>query len=146
MYRIIPRMIKDKNMKENVMSSVCLNCAFCVKNTSRTYICGNEKKCVDMSEFVDKDQDTENRKKEILQGESEDTANMSEAERLKVIYSKKMITLDETALLLGMSKAYLYKLTYERRIPHYKPMGKFIYFDREEVEAWMRRVKVEVVK
>ena len=35
-----------------------------------------------------------------------------------------------------------YKLTCSHQIPHYKPNGKQIYFDRAEVEAWMKQNRV----
>lgn len=36
----------------------------------------------------------------------------------------------------------MYKLTYSHQIPHYKPKGKQLYFDRKEIEDWMRQNKV----
>ena len=56
---------------------------------------------------------------------------------------KNVWTSRETAAYLGISLAYLYKLTCEKKIPHYKPEGKVLYFDRSEVEAWMRRGRIE---
>ncbi len=57
-------------------------------------------------------------------------------------YPKKVLTTSETAEYLGLTKSYLYKLTMSRQIPHYKPMGKMIYFDLKEVEDWARRNRV----
>lgn len=31
----------------------------------------------------------------------------------------------------------MYKLTHQGRIPHFKPHGKNIYFNREELEQWL---------
>ena len=53
-----------------------------------------------------------------------------------------MLTLEDAILLTGMSKSYLYKLTCKQEIPHYKPNGKQIYFDRKELEDWMKRNRV----
>lgn len=50
---------------------------------------------------------------------------------------KKVLTFDETAEFAGISKSYLYKLTSGGIIPHSKPLGKLIYFDREQVEKWL---------
>ena len=50
---------------------------------------------------------------------------------------KKVLTLEETVIYTGLSKSYLYKLTSSRKIPHYKPHGKHLYFDREELEQWL---------
>lgn len=38
--------------------------------------------------------------------------------------TKEVLTSDEVARYMGISKSYLYKLTMRNEIPHYKPMGK----------------------
>lgn len=54
---------------------------------------------------------------------------------------KSMMTATETANYMGISKSYLYKMTAKREIPCYKPHGKMVYFDKTEVDAWMRQGK-----
>lgn len=49
---------------------------------------------------------------------------------------KEVMTLDEAAIYLGVSKSHLYKLTSSKKIPHYKPSNKLIFFKRVELEAW----------
>lgn len=49
---------------------------------------------------------------------------------------KPVLSVDECAELLGLSVSYVYRLTSEKRIPHYKPYGKKIYFRREEIIEW----------
>ena len=39
---------------------------------------------------------------------------------------------------LGVSQSQIYKLTMNMEIPHYKPQGKTIYFDKKELLKWMR--------
>jgi excisionase family DNA binding protein len=56
--------------------------------------------------------------------------------------AKEVLTSDETALYMGISKSYLYKLTMRHQIPHYKPMGKMCYFNRVEVENWLQTNRV----
>ncbi len=51
--------------------------------------------------------------------------------------SKEVLTVDETARLTGFSKSYLYKLTSAGIIPHSKPLGKHLFFNRAQVEAWL---------
>ncbi len=58
--------------------------------------------------------------------------------------AKKVLTLDDVAVLTGLSKSHLYKLTFSHQVPYYKPNGKMIFFDREEVEDWMRQNKHEI--
>ena len=58
------------------------------------------------------------------------------------IDQKAVLTTDETARYMGISKAHLYTLTMKKLIPHYKPMGKVIYFLRSEVESWLQGNRV----
>ena len=53
--------------------------------------------------------------------------------------TKEVLTAEETARYMGISKSYLYKLTMRGEIPHYKPMGKMVYFNRAEVEEWLQQ-------
>ena len=51
--------------------------------------------------------------------------------------SKEVLTFDETANFTGFSKSYLYKLTSAGMIPHSKPLGKNLFFDRVKVQEWL---------
>lgn len=56
----------------------------------------------------------------------------------KVQYStKEVLTLNEAAEFLTLSKSALYKLTSKKEIPCYSPGGKMIYFKRSELETWI---------
>jgi len=46
-------------------------------------------------------------------------------------------TFKEAAQFLSCSKSYLYKLTHKRLVPCYKPMGKRLYFKKQELEGFM---------
>lgn len=59
---------------------------------------------------------------------------------------KKVLTFEETAEYTGLSRSYLYKLTSANQIPHYKPSGKQLYFDREEIESWLKQNRVATVE
>lgn len=63
-------------------------------------------------------------------------------EQYTLLSAKNVLTLDDVAVLTGLSKSYLYKLTCTHQIPFYKPNGKQIYFDRGEVESWMKQNRV----
>ncbi len=41
---------------------------------------------------------------------------------------KEILTIEEAAEFLSVSKSYLYKQTSAQAIPHYKPTGKRCYF------------------
>lgn len=57
--------------------------------------------------------------------------------------AKNVLTLEDAALLTGLSKSWLYKATCKNEIPHYKPNGKMLYFDRKEIEDWMKQGRVK---
>jgi excisionase family DNA binding protein len=52
---------------------------------------------------------------------------------------KKSLTLPEAAAYIGISRSHLYRLTSQGRVPHYKPRGKVLYFDRDELDRWNLR-------
>lgn len=61
--------------------------------------------------------------------------------------TKEVLTSDECAKFLGVSKSCIYKWTMNRQIPHYKsPTGKMCYFNRKEIEEWMQTCKVETTE
>ncbi len=57
--------------------------------------------------------------------------------------TKEVLTSDEAAQYMGISKSYLYKLTMRKEIPHFKPMGKVCYFNRLELQQWLQRNRYE---
>lgn len=59
-----------------------------------------------------------------------------------IFCTKEVLTTDEAAKYMGISKSYLYKLTMGQQIPHYKPMGKMCYFNRLELEQWLQSNRV----
>jgi hypothetical protein len=50
---------------------------------------------------------------------------------------KNVLSLKEACEYLGYKRSYLYKLTSAGIIPHSKPNGKTIFFDKAKLEAWM---------
>ena len=59
-----------------------------------------------------------------------------------IFCTKEVLTSDEAAKYMGISKSYLYKLTMNQEIPHFKPMGKMCYFNRMELEEWLQSNRV----
>jgi len=51
--------------------------------------------------------------------------------------NKKVLSFREAASYLGFSKSYLYKLTSSGIVPHSKPSGKKLYFDKERLDQWL---------
>jgi len=56
----------------------------------------------------------------------------------RLLAQKAVLTFDEAAEYSGLSKSFLYKLTSASRIPHFKPSGKNIFFDRQLLESWLK--------
>jgi len=67
-------------------------------------------------------------------------------EAYSLLAAKTVLTLSDVALLTGLSKSHLYKMTCQKQIPYYRPNGKQIYFDRGEVEGWMKQNRVSTTQ
>lgn len=59
--------------------------------------------------------------------------------------AKEVLTTAEASAFLGLSESYIYKLTSHKQIPHYKPNGKLVYFNRKELCEWAMRNQVQTV-
>lgn len=68
-------------------------------------------------------------------------ARLDRIERLTLIGAKAVLNIDEAVLLTGLSKGYLYRLTSQQRIPHFKK-GRTLYFKKAELEAWLLEHKI----
>ena len=80
-------------------------------------------------------------KKETMVEEMRQVADLISANIIGT--QKEVLTSDEAARYLGVSKSCLYKWTMSRQIPHYKsPTGKMCFFNRKEIEAWMQSQRV----
>ena len=60
-----------------------------------------------------------------------------------VFINKNVLSFEEASRFLNLSKSYLYNLTSGNLIPHYKPQGKMLYFEKTELEAWLRQNPVK---
>lgn len=58
------------------------------------------------------------------------------------IMTKPFLSVDELASYLGVKTSYIYKMTHNREIPYYKPGGKMVYFNREEIDEWVLSQRV----
>ena len=66
-------------------------------------------------------------------------------DRIEILLStqKEILTFDEVCTYTGMSRSHLYKLTSTGKIPHSKPTGKLIFFDRIELESWLKKNRIK---
>ncbi|WP_142784657.1 helix-turn-helix domain-containing protein [Changchengzhania lutea] len=58
-----------------------------------------------------------------------------------LIGSKEVLTFDEACDYTGISRSYLYKLTASGRIPHSKPNGKMLFFEKAKLVDWLLQNK-----
>ena len=56
---------------------------------------------------------------------------------IKIFYSRRTIK------LLGYSIKSIYFLTSTRKIPHYKPNGRKIFFKKDEINHWISKGKIK---
>jgi excisionase family DNA binding protein len=60
-----------------------------------------------------------------------------------LVGSKEVLTFDEASDYTGISRSYLYKLTASGKIPHSKPNGKMVFFDKKKLVDWLLQHKRE---
>ena len=58
------------------------------------------------------------------------------------IWNKEVLTFLEAKWYTGLSASCLYKKTSAGQIPHYKPTGKQIFFNRRQLETWLMQNRV----
>ncbi len=65
---------------------------------------------------------------------------MNRIERLLIVQQKELLTVEETAMLMGVGEDYVYRLTSgtNPKIGFYKPNGKMKYIEKSEVLNYMR--------
>lgn len=59
-----------------------------------------------------------------------------------ILAAKEVLTLEEAAIFMGVSRSTLYKMTHNNVIPFYRPNGKLIYFEKSVLLEWMRKNQV----
>ena len=67
--------------------------------------------------------------------------NILDEIKFYVQMNKDTFTMKELAMYTGLSKQTLYKLTSKRKIPFYSPNGKILYFDKKEIDVWLKTNK-----
>lgn len=72
-----------------------------------------------------------------------DLANKIELLASAVMTNKPVLNIGEAAIYTGLAESYLYKLTSRQEIPHFKPRGKMIYFNLDELDDWLQQNRVK---
>ncbi|WP_374401970.1 helix-turn-helix domain-containing protein [Flavobacterium sp.] len=74
-----------------------------------------------------------------------DTIILEKLERIEKLLEtqqamqKQVLNFNDACIYLELSQSHLYKLTSTGSIPHYKPNGKKLYFNRQELDNWLLR-------
>jgi excisionase family DNA binding protein len=75
---------------------------------------------------------------------------LSKLDTLENLLKKKddrPLNFKEACAYLGFAPSYLYKLTYRKVIPHYKPTGKVLFFSKCELDEWIfAKSKIKIQK
>ena len=53
--------------------------------------------------------------------------------------TKDILNMKEVCQYLDISQSLLYKLTCNGEIPHFKPRGKMIFFEKKELIEWIKK-------
>lgn len=76
----------------------------------------------------------------------QDICNRLDILTAAILTQKPVLNIEEAAAFANMAVSYMYKLTSRQEIPHYKPRGKMIYFDRVELEGWLLQRRIKTVE
>jgi len=69
---------------------------------------------------------------------------LQELKNLTLLGVKQALTMNDAALLTGLSKSHLYKLVMNKKVPYYKSDGgKLTYFDKQELTAWQLQHRIK---
>ena len=71
---------------------------------------------------------------------------LSEIKQLINHQNLEPLDLKQAAEYLKLKPSYLYSLTHQKKIPHFKPGGKKIYFDKVELNKWITASKIKSVE
>ncbi len=71
--------------------------------------------------------------------EQEILLRLTEIENLLRGKQTDLLNLNQAAQYLSVSHSQLYKYTSQRKIPFHKPSGKYLYFFKHELDAWIHQ-------
>lgn len=71
-----------------------------------------------------------------------ESLQQSTTKRFPIIRQSSVLTVSEVASFLAVSVSTIYSWTHNKRIPHYKPTGKNLFFIKEEIEDWILKGKI----
>lgn len=63
--------------------------------------------------------------------------------RNSTLFRKRIYTLKEASIVLGISYSQIQKLVSSKQIPHSKPTGKLIFIRRRDLEKFVMKNRIE---
>lgn len=78
----------------------------------------------------------------ILKMENEILELLRSIEQNTLLQAKQVLTTDDVSRLTGLGEIQLRNLRAEKRIPYYKKTRKLVYYDKDEINAWMKENRV----
>lgn len=72
---------------------------------------------------------------EIKEKQLQEVANIIASK--VALNTKEVLTFDEACTYTGLSKSAMYKHTMNATVPCYRPTGKLVYFNRQELVNWL---------
>lgn len=74
------------------------------------------------------------------------TVLLEEIKNILLLQSKEVLTVKDFCALTSFSQNYVYSLVEKKAIPFFKPLGKTIFFKREDVTDFLTTNKVDSKK
>ena len=72
---------------------------------------------------------------------------LKQLKELTLLQVKEALSMEDICTLTGLSKAYIYHLVCERKIPFYKSNGGGrTYFKKSEIESWLLANKYDSIE
>jgi len=70
--------------------------------------------------------------------------NLLTGSKEESITLKEMLTIEEAAEYMGISKSSLYKMNMTNELPTYRPGGKRVYLKRSEINDWLTMTRPNI--
>ena len=74
--------------------------------------------------------------------EAEVELKLKQIEQVAVLAAKEVLSVKDVSLLTGMKESYIRKLVEQSKLPHYRPMGKKIYFEKSDIYSFLRTNRI----
>lgn len=62
-------------------------------------------------------------------------------EQLIIANHKEILSVEELEKYTGFKKSYIYHLVHYNKIPYSKPNGKYLFFQKSEINEWLLKNK-----